>query len=356
MKLRIIACALLTLFVLPTGGLAVGKYSVIKKTVEDHTTYHLLDSGRKMDFGLVPDVGNLGYEFQVNGRDVVIPPKSFQSYKEGKRLCCGIPFLAPWANRIDQDFYFFEGKKYLLNDSLGNLMRDQFKQVIHGLLVFETRWEVVKSGASDAQGAYVTSRLEFYKYPDLMAQFPFALTIEVTYRLKDGKLENSTTITNVGRAAMPVLIAYHPYFRPEGGREDWTVSNAARNYCVLNERLTATGEKKPAEELMPNRKEFALGKNFLDNLFSDLDRGPDGLAHVRVKGNNETIDVVYGKEYDYAVIYAPLPPANPLICIEPQTGPTNAFNLNHEGKFPGLIVLEPGKDFKASFWIVPSGF
>jgi hypothetical protein len=30
--------------------------------------------------------------------------------------------------------------------------------------------------------------------------------------------------------------------------------------------------------------------------------------------------------------------------------------LEHEGKFKGVIVLEPGKTFKASFWIVPSGF
>jgi hypothetical protein len=38
------------------------------------------------------------------------------------------------------------------------------------------------------------------------------------------------------------------------------------------------------------------------------------------------------------------------------TGPTNAFNLDHEGKFKGLIMLAPGKTFKASYWIVPTGF
>ena len=37
-------------------------------------------------------------------------------------------------------------------------------------------------------------------------------------------------------------------------------------------------------------------------------------------------------------------------------GPTNAFNLQHEGKFKHLIVLAPGKTFEASFWIVPTGF
>ncbi len=92
----------------------------------------------------------------------------------------------------------------------------------------------------------------------------------------------------------------------------------------------------------------------MDDNFSDFERGSDGLGHVWVKGKTQEIEVVYGKEFDFAVIYAPLD--NSLVCIEPQTGPTNAFNLNHEEKFPGLAVLEPGKFFKASFWIIPTGF
>ena len=58
--------------------------------------------------------------------------------------------------------------------------------------------------------------------------------------------------------------------------------------------------------------------------------------------------------YDYAIVYAPLD--NTMVCIEPQTGPTNAFNLEHEGKFKDLTVLESGKRYEATYWIVPSGF
>ncbi len=357
MTFRKIVVALLASFsISATGGFAVGKYSVSTKTVEGHTTYHLIDSSRKMDLGIVPDIGNFAYEFKVNGKDVFIRPESLKGYVERRAFCCGDPFLAPWANRIAPDYYFFQDKKYLLNPDLGNLIRDKFNQAIHGLVVFDPRFEVVRKGASETSGAFITSRLEFYKYPDLIAQFPFAHVIEVTYRLKDGKVENKTVITNVSRAAMPVMIAYHPYFRPDGDRNDWVVSNAAKNYWVLNDQLTPTGEKKSAEELMPNPQGHRLATGFLDNLFSDLERGPDGLAHVSVKGKTQKIEIVYGKEYDFAVIYAPLPPTGPLICIEPQTGPTNAFNLNHEGKYPGLPVLQAGKTFKATYLIVPTGF
>ena len=172
--------------VLPSG-FAAGNYSVSKQDVEGHTTYHLIDASRKMDFGVVPGMGNFAYQFKVNGKDVLIPPDSIHDYLEKHWFCCGIPFLAPWANRIDQDYYYFEGKKYLLNNDLGNLLHvPPFNLVIHGLLVFDTNWNVVKSGASATEGAFITSRHHFFEYPELMAQFPFAQTYEITYRLKDG--------------------------------------------------------------------------------------------------------------------------------------------------------------------------
>jgi aldose 1-epimerase len=353
MKLRLIL-AVFMLIAGSSGGFAVGNYSVTKKLVEGHTTYHLLDAKRKMDFGIVPDIGNFAYQFKVNGKDVLISPESFEAYLQKHGFGWGIPFLAPYANRIEQEYYYFQGRKFLLNDSLGNILRDQFKQPIHGLLVFDPRWEVVKTGGSETEGAFITSRMEFYKYPDLMAQFPFAQVYQITYRLKDGKLECTTKVSNVSKSLLPVLFAFHPYFHPDGPREDWVLSNSAKYYWMLTDRLVPTGEKKPTEELTPNPLEFKLGKTFLDNLFSDLERDRNGLGHVWVKGKTQKIAVEYSREYDFAVIYAPLD--NALICLEPQTGPTNAFNLSHEGKFNGLIVLEPGKTFKATYRIIPTGF
>jgi aldose 1-epimerase len=338
------------------GGLAVGNYSVTKKVVEGHTTYHLLDSGRQMDFGLVPDMGNFGYEFKVKGQDVLIPLESFKTYLEKRSFCCGIPFLSPWANRLSDDYYFFQNKKYLLNDSLDNFRRDQFKQPIHGLLAFDSRWEVVKSGASNSEGAFITSRLDFYKYPDLMAQFPFAYTVEITYRLKDGNLENSTTVKNISNADMPVMMAYHPYFHPGGDREKWEVSIGTQTYWLPSPQLISTGETEPIDKFLPGAAHFTLGRNVLDSVFSTFDRSADGLGRTWVKSDSRKIEVEFSKEFDFAVVYAPLTNATPFICFEPQTGPTNSFNLNHEGKFQGLVSLGPGKTFTARFWIVPTGF
>ena len=188
-----------------------------------------------------------------------------------------------------------------------------------------------------------------------MANFPFAHVYEITYRLKDGKLECTTQVTNVGNSVMPVHFGYHPYFRPDGPRAGWTVSIGAKKHWLTERELIPTGETEPTERFLPGvTRGVKLGDAFVDAGFSDLDRDAKGLGHIWTKGQTEKIEVLYSKEYDYAVVYAPLD--NTLICLEPMTGPANAFNLEHEGKFQGLLTLEPGKTFKASYWIVPTGF
>jgi aldose 1-epimerase len=353
---RVTVCLLfaMALSAAAASAYAAGNYAVAQKQVEGHATYHLLDNKRHMDFGLAPDMGNFAYQFKVNGQNVLIPPDSFKGYLAKHTFCCGIPFLAPYANRIDQDAYYFQNQKYILNPALGNVFRDNFGQPMHGLVVFEKRWKVVRTGATDDQGAFVTSRLDFYKYPDLIAQFPFANTIEVTYRLKDGKLQNSTVIHNLGASPMPVLIGYHPYFLPLGPRADWVVHLGVTEHLLLNSKLIPTGQTEPATRVLPDPENAKLTSMELDEVFTGLKRDAQGLAHLAVQGQKGRIEVVYGKPYTYAVVYAPRPAD--LICMEPQTGPTDAFNLNHEGKFPGLIVLGAGKTFEASFWIVPTGY
>src|ERR1035437_7745047 len=94
------------------------------------------------------------------------------------------PALAPWANRLDQEAFRANGRRYLLNPGLGNLRYDANHLPIHGLVLFARQWEVIRRGA-----AFVTSRLEFWRVPEWMAQFPFAHSIEVTHRLEGGSLE-----------------------------------------------------------------------------------------------------------------------------------------------------------------------
>ena len=334
----------------------MGNYSVKLKKIEGHVTHHLIDAKRKMNFGFVADIGALGYEFKVKGKHVLLAPDSLEAYRKERGLGRGNPLMAPFANRIDREHYFFQGRKYLLNDGLGNFIRAGGSNLpIHGLLAYDTRWEVVKTGASDKNGAFLTARIEFYKHPELMAQFPFAHVWEITYRLKNGQLECTTAVKNVGKANMPVHFGYHPYFVPDGPRAEWRLHVAARKHWVVDDVLIPTGKLEPTEQFLPGSTgELTLGKAYIDGGVTDLVRDRKGLARFWVAGKNQKIEVVFDKNYATSILFAPL--FMDMACIEPQTGPTNAFNMQHEGKFKGLNVLAPGKTFQASFWIIPSAY
>ena len=98
------------------------------------------------------------------------------------------------------------------------------------------------------KSAWVTCRLDFYKIPQFMKQFPFAHTITMTYRVSDGALEVHTRLDNLSNEPMPVVIGYHPIFElPDGNRNDWTVSVDAKTHWIEIPQRLPTGETQPIE-------------------------------------------------------------------------------------------------------------
>jgi galactose mutarotase-like enzyme len=173
--------------------------------------------------------------------------------------------------------------------------------------------------------------------------------------LKGGKLECATRVSNVGNFDLPVHFAFHSYFHLDGPREEWKLTIGAQKHWIVTKQLIPTGETEATDRFLPGAtKGVALDQTFIDDGFSEFARDANGLGHVVIQAKTQKIEVLYGKGFDYAIVFAPL--NKNLICPEPQTGPTNAFNLQHEGKFKNLIILAPGKTFEASFWIVPLGF
>jgi aldose 1-epimerase len=330
--------------------LQAANYSARKTLVEGVEVVELADAAHRMEVSIAPSVGNMVYQIKVGGTNLLwFPYHSAADFKENPRFCC-IPFLAPWANRLDGDSYWANGKRYLLNSDLGNLRKDNHQKPIHGLLSFSQAWTVTAVEA-DTRSARVTSRLEFWKYPELMAQFPFAHTIEITYRLANGELEVETALENRSAAPMPVAIGYHPYFQIPGvPRDQWKMHLAARDRVLLNNMLLPTGERKPVELPDP----LPLHGAQLDDVFTNLVRAPDGRAYFWVEGGKHRITVTYGPKFTVAVVYAP--PGREFICFEPMAAITNAFNLAHSGLYGELQSIPAGGQWKESFWISPSGF
>jgi len=325
-------------------------YSARRTAVDGVEVIELTDAAHHVSVSIAPSIGNMAYEIKVRGKNILwFPYHSSADLKAQPNLCC-VPFLGPWANRLDEDGFWANGKRYKLNPELGNLRRDAHQKPIHGLLNFSPLWEVASVDA-DAHSAHATSKLEFWKHPDLMAQFPFAHTITVTYRLHNGEVEVETTLDNHATDPMPVAVGYHPYFRlDDEPRDQWKVHLPARDHLVLNNFLIPTGEKKPVEFADPH----ALHVSQLDDVFGGLIHGKDGRAHFSVTGKKQKIAVIYGPKYTVAVVYAPA--ARDFICFEPMAAITNAFNLAHSGVYQELQSVPAGGQWKESFWIAASGF
>ena len=316
------------------------RYSAQTVLVDGIETVRLADAAAQVDVAIAPCVGNMAYEMKVRGRNILWFPFDGPSGLRGRPSLCAVPFLGPWANRIDGEAYLVNGRMYQLNPALGNLRRDANQRPIHGLLNFSPLWKVIAQTA-DESAASVSSRLEFWKFPDLMAQFPFAHTVTMTYRLSNGVLEVETAIVNLSVDPLPVAVGYHPYFRlHDAPRDAWKVHLAAREQMLLNEYLIPTGETHPNTFADP----YPLQGAQLDDVFGAL----DAPAKFWVEGQKERITVTYGPKYPVAVVYAPA--GRDFICFEPMSAPTNAFNMDRQQS------LAPGDTWKESFWIEATGF
>lgn len=327
----------------------------------------LEDSARRIRVSIVPSVGNVAFEMLVNGENILRFPYADIAEFRSRPGLDGIPFLGPWANRLDEQAFYANGKRYPFNMDLGNV---RGAHPIHGFLSFTNKWTVTEVKA-DKSAAWTTSRLEFYREPSWMAQFPFAHTIEMTYRLARGVLEVSLRLQNLSSESMPVSIGFHPYFRlTDSPREDWTIAIGARKLWLLNSDKIPTGETAPIEQMFPDPTRIALKDYDLDYVFSDLVRDSDGRALMKVKGKSQQLDVLFGTKYNTVVVFSPRPSSaspnrdgarRPLlspnfVCFEPMAGITDAMNLAHRGLYHELQRLAPGQIWQESFWIRPSGF
>jgi aldose 1-epimerase len=326
---------------------AAAQYS-IRRTPE---AVRLEDAKSQVVVSVAPSAGNMAFEMLVKGRNVLhFPYASLEEFKAKPGLA-GIPFLGPWANRLDEQAFYANGKKYAFDMELGNV---RGAHPIHGFLSSVSQWEIVEAKA-DATSAWVTSRLEFFRQPAWMAQFPFAHTIEMTYRLQDGVLEVTAALHNLSAEPMPVAIGFHPYFKlSDSMRDEWTIAIGARTEWVLAPDKIPTGATRPIEERFPKPGAALLRDHDLDHVFGDLVRDQAGRAVMSVTGRSQKLEVIFGANYRAAVVWAPK--GREFICFEPMAGITDALNLAQRGLYKELQHVPPGGTWRESFWVRPSGF
>ncbi len=333
---------------------AAPQYHARRTTRDGVEVIRLEDQRHRTVVSVAPSIGNIAFEMLVNGHNVLwFPYPSVSAFRDQPRIC-GIPLLAPWADRLDETAFYANGKRYRLNLELGNIRLDNAGHPIHGFLSLTSGWQVIRLEA-DGKGARATSRLDVTVRPEWMAQFPFAHTIEMTHSLKDGVLEVSTQVENRSAEPMPLSIGYHSFYQiTDASRDDWMVGLGAAREWPVDKDLLPTGETRPLHDLIADPANFSLRGRAFDNVLAGLIRDSSGQAKFWVKGKQQKIEVLFGPGFIAGEIWAP--PRREFLCFEPMAGINNALNLAHRGIYKELQSIPPGQSWQASFWIHPSGF
>ena len=368
----------------------------------------LADATAQMNVSVVWSMGN-AWRIQVKGKDLVRTSATLADF-QARPGFNGMPLLAPFANRLDQTAFYANGRKYNFDLELGNV-RGPIPST--GYVNGSKAWQLVEAKA-DQRSAWVTCKLDFYKDPLYMAQFPFAHTITMTYRVADGALEVHTRLDNLSTEPMPVVIGFHPIFElPEGTRNDWTVSLDAKTHWIEIPQRLPTGETQPIENFFGSDRTAIQLKKYalIDDVFTDLIRDANGRATMKLMGGGKELHVSLGPKFktvlawstpltggggggrgggrgrggDQGAAAAPPAPAGPFpvdpaqgvkvappavppaegapaptgkgfIAFEPMVAITNALNLAEKGVYKELQTVSPGGSWEESFWITTKGY
>ncbi len=319
-------------------------YRAERVKVDGINVVRLHDDARQANVSIVPSVGNIAYEFTVGGRSVLWTPYKSPAELKQNPVMGGIPFLAPWANRLSANQYWVNGRPHNIDPAVDNIRRDAFGHPIHGLVLFAA-WTITELAANESE-AWVTSRLDLAERSDWLAQFPFPHTLTMTHSLREGELRIRLHAANHAEEALPLSMGFHPYFGvPGGDRDSCRVSLPVRSRLLLDSEMLPTGET----EAWDSERSFDLAGRSFDDGFTSLVRTPGGDAIFRADGGGHSLEVGFGPRFQVAVLYAP--PGKPFLCFEPMTAITNAFNLAHAGKYDGLQEVGPGESWEEQFWI-----
>ena len=246
----------------------------------------LADTTAQMNVSVIWSMSD-AWRIQVKGHDLVRTSPTLEDFMARPGLN-GVPLLAPFANRLDETAFYANGKKYNFDLELGNV-RGPIPST--GFVNGTKAWQIVEFKA-DGKSAWVTCRLDFYKIPAFMKQFPFAHTITMTYRVSDGVLEVNTRLDNLSNEPMPVVIGFHPIFElPDGNRDDWSVSLDAKTHWIEIPQRLPTGETQPIENFFGSDRTAIQLKKYalIDDVFTDLVRDANGRATMRLTYNGKEL-------------------------------------------------------------------
>jgi aldose 1-epimerase len=203
--------------------------------------------------------------------------------------------MAPWAGRVRHGRFGFGGRDYQLPLNLE-------AHAIHGV-AFGLPWQI---------DAHTGDRAELSLQLRQDARWPFGGTARQTIALAQNRLELKLSL-QAGTEAMPAVIGWHPWFRKPERIEFAPGAYYPRDHEGISTLPLAPPPPGPWDDCFINQ------------------------ADVITHRAGQTLRL--SSNCDHWVVYDETHHAT---CIEPQTGPPDAFNLAPK-------VLPPGETLEAWF-------
>jgi len=271
----------------------------------------------------ITEVGAAVREFRSGEHDV------FQSYGDAE-FSSGFhgSVLIPWPNRLADGQYQFDGVDYQVAITEPSRMT-----ALHGLSPWRP-WSVVDQGDDR-----VTLRLELLPSPG----YPFFLDTVVNYQLSADGLRVTTTSRNTGTVACPYAVGFHPYLSAgDATLDECTVRLDASRRFLTDARLLPIGDEAVADTAFDFRAPRLLGDLVIDDAFTDVLRGADGISWVTLaRPDGHTAAIWMDGSCDYWQLCTgdmlPAHLARRGLAAEPMTAAPDAFRTGR-----GLRRLEPG--------------
>jgi aldose 1-epimerase len=236
--------------------------------------------------------------------DEVVKPGDSEGQTHG-----GIAVLVPYAGRIRDGRYTFEGRSFTLPVS-----RDG--HAIHGFAK-DARWKLVREKTGSVT---LGSRLRSADYPGI-------LDARVTYSVRPKSFSTTCSVTNVGPRNCPFEAGFHPYFLARNCKI--TATGRAYRYKLVDTYFP-TGERTPFsfEEVGPE---------------TSLDDSFRVAGEVRLEAEGRTL-LITRRKMPYLIVYNGKYAGRDSVAVEPYSGLEDAYNSGI-----GLTILKPGDSFSCGY-------
>jgi len=252
-------------------------------------------------------------DLKFGGQDL-LAPQNTSAYTSS--------ILFPFANRIEEGHFSFNGNTFVLKKNEGNR-----NNAIHGL-VFDKAFKLIAQEVSESSASITIS----YDETQPVSGFPFKYGIKLHYMLSKNALELKVEVENKDHSAFPFSLGWHPYFKTDDLFNSH-LKMSSRKKILVNEKMIPNGD---------HDIEWTGFHQIKDQTFDDCFVLDTNIIEFKTSAYH--FEFEFSTLENYLQLYTP--GNRKSIAIEPQTAPANSFNNNI-----GLQVLKPNESYHLSWKI-----